>query len=265
MEVIKTRIAANRGDSFPATLRAIWARGGVLGFYQGLIPWAWAEASSKGAVLFFVSSDIEHRARSLGLSDFASGLIAGMAGGAAQAYMVMGVCTRMKTVEITKRRDTPGHPRTSTWTELREIWNRDGIRGVNRGANAVALRQMSNWGSRLAFARLSEDVVRRLTDKRSEQRPGPTEKVLCAAIGGGLACWNQPIEVVRVEMQRSVVDDPNRPKRLTTWSALAYVYRSSGVRGLYRGVLPRMCLGIWQTICMVALGDMYVISQGLPS
>jgi hypothetical protein len=227
-----------------------------------LIPWAWVEASSKGAVLFFVSSDVEYRARSLGLSDFASGLIAGMAGGAAQAYTVMGVCTRMKTVEITKRRDAGGQ---SAWTVLREIWNEDGIRGLNRGANAVALRRMSNWGSRLGFARLSEDAVRRLTGKGSEQRLGATEKVFCAAIGGGLACWNQPIEVVRVEMQRSVVDNLNRPKRLTTWSALAYVYQSSGVRGLYRGVLPRMCLGIWQTICLVALGDMYVVSQWFPS
>jgi hypothetical protein len=27
---------------------------------------------------------------------------------------------------------------------------------------------------------------------------------------------------------------------------------------LYRGVTPRIGLGVWQTICMVALGDMWV-------
>lgn len=214
------------------------------------------EASSKGAVLLFVSSEIDPRARSLGLSDFSSGIVAGMTGGAAQAYTVMGICTRMKTVEITKQSGI-GNSRTSTWTELRNIWNNDGIRGINKGANAVALRQMSNWGSRLGFARLSEDAVRYFVNKGPGQKLSVAEKVFCAATGGGLACWNQPIEVVRVEMQ-SVINDPNRPKKLTTLKALRYIYRSSGIRGLYRGVLPRMSLGIWQTICLVAFGDMYV-------
>ena len=29
----------------------------------------------------------------------------------------------------------------------------------------------------------------------------------------------------------------------------------AGLKGLYRGVTPRIALGVWQTICMVALGD----------
>lgn len=42
-EVMKTQMAANRGQSVVAALSAVWQRGGVLGFYQGLIPWAWIE------------------------------------------------------------------------------------------------------------------------------------------------------------------------------------------------------------------------------
>ncbi|KAJ2710337.1 Mitochondrial DNA replication protein yhm2, partial [Coemansia sp. D1744] len=37
-EVVKTHMAANRGDSIPTSLSKTYARGGVAGFYQGLIP-----------------------------------------------------------------------------------------------------------------------------------------------------------------------------------------------------------------------------------
>ena len=42
-EVMKTQMAANRGQSVLGALSSVWQRGGVLGFYQGLIPWAWIE------------------------------------------------------------------------------------------------------------------------------------------------------------------------------------------------------------------------------
>ncbi|KAH0141704.1 hypothetical protein KCU67_g14374, partial [Aureobasidium melanogenum] len=33
------------------------------------------------------------------------------------------------------------------------------------------------------------------------------------------------------------------------------IYQQNGMKGLYRGVTPRIGLGVWQTVCMVALGD----------
>lgn len=69
-EVIKTQLAANRGQSLKQALSNIYSRGGLLGFYQGLIPWAWIEASTKGAVLLFTASEFEYRARLYGASPF---------------------------------------------------------------------------------------------------------------------------------------------------------------------------------------------------
>lgn len=36
---MKTTMAANRGDNILTATSKVWSRGGVLGFYQGLIPW----------------------------------------------------------------------------------------------------------------------------------------------------------------------------------------------------------------------------------
>ena len=69
-EVMKTQMAANRGQPLPMVLKSIYSRGGIFGFYQGLIPWAWIEASTKGAVLLFTASELEYRALAAGASPF---------------------------------------------------------------------------------------------------------------------------------------------------------------------------------------------------
>jgi hypothetical protein len=181
-----------------------------------------------------------------------------MVGGLAQAYATMGFCTCMKTVEITKHKvAATGLKPPGTMETFMDIWRREGIRGINRGVNAVAVRQVTNWGSRFGLSRVAETGIRRVTGKEHGEKLGVTEKIIASALGGGLSAWNQPIEVIRVEMQ-SKTEDPNRPKNLTVGKAAKYIYSQNGLKGLYRGVTPRIGLGVWQTVCMVALGDMYV-------
>jgi len=256
LEVVKTTMAANRGDSVASALTRVWGRGGVFGFYQGLIPWAWIEASTKGAVLLFVASEAEYRARVLGAGDFTAGIAGGITGGVAQAYATMGFCTCMKTVEITRSKvAASGVKPPGTFQTFMEIYRKEGIRGINKGVNAVAIRQMTNWGSRFGLSRLAEQGIRRARGKEEGAKLSALDKIVASGVGGGLSAWNQPIEVIRVEMQSRTVD-PNRPAKMTVGNTLAYIYGKDGMRGLYRGVAPRIGLGVWQTICMVALGDM---------
>lgn len=255
-EVMKTTMAANRDMNLRSAIKYIYSRGGIKGFYQGLIPWAWIEAATKGSVLLPVSSDVEYRLRLLGSNSFVAGIGGGMAGGVAQAYLTMGFCTCMKTAEITRKKDAgpDGKPAQTTWQVFKDIYKQGGIRGINRGVNAVALRQCTNWGTRFGIARLAEEGIKKVTHKREDEKLAPYEKILASVIGGAMSAWNQPIEVVRVEMQ-SRTPDPNRPRNLSVWQTMKYVYQTSGIKGLYRGATPRICLGIWQTVFMVCFGD----------
>jgi hypothetical protein len=250
-------MAANRSLSLLQSAKVVWSRGGVLGFYQGLIPWAWIEASTKGAVLLFVSAEAEYRFKTLGASNFGSGIGGGIIGGLAQAYLTMGFCTCMKTVEITRAKQAvvPGVAQQTSFQVFKEIYKKEGIKGINKGVNAVAIRQCTNWGSRFGLSRLAEDAIKKFTNKSEKDKLSGLEKILASAIGGGLSAWNQPIEVIRVEMQ-SKTNDPNRPKNLSVAGAAKYIYANNGLKGLYRGVAPRVGLGIWQTIFMVGFGDM---------
>lgn len=55
----------------------------------------------------------------------------------------------MKTVEITRHKvAASGVKPPGTWAVFMDIYRREGIKGINKGVNAVAVRQMTNWGSR---------------------------------------------------------------------------------------------------------------------
>lgn len=258
LEVLKTQMAANRSQTMFQAVQSVWSRGGVAGFYQGLIPWAWIEASTKGGVLLFTASEIETATTALGVNPAAAGLLGGMGGGIVQAYATMGFCTCMKTAEITRHKQAAsGVKPPSTWAVFADIYRREGIRGINKGVNAVAVRQCTNWGSRMGFARLAESSIRKAQGKSESDKLSALEKIASSTIGGALATWNQPIEVVRVEMQSmsKAAANSNRPAKLTILNTLGFIYKESGIKGLYRGVTPRIGLGIWQTVCMVSFAD----------
>ena len=123
----------------------------------------------------------------------------------------------MKTAEITRHKQAAsGVKPPSTWALFFEILRKEGIRGVNKGVNAVAVRQCTNWGSRwvefvycefagndvwssIGLARLAETSIQKARGKQDGQSLGAMDKILSSSIGGALATWNQPIEVIRVE------------------------------------------------------------------
>lgn len=263
-EVVKTHMAgisivyapyslflvANRSDNLLTAIRKSYQRGGLAGFYQGLIPWAWIEASTKGAVLLFASSEVEKQVKArFGYGPNAAGAIGGMIGGIAQAYTTMGFCTFMKTVEVTRHKQAGAS--VSTIQVAKDVLKREGIAGLNKGVTAVAVRQMTNWGSRFGISRVTEGIFRG-NDKN--RKLSVYEKLMASTVGGALGCWNQPIEVIRVEMQ-SQTKSANRPEKLNIWTTAKYIYQNNGMRGFYRGVTPRIGLGIYQTVCMVFGGD----------
>lgn len=63
----------------------------------------------------------------------------------------------MKTAEITRHKQAAsGVKPPSTWAVFADIYRREGIRGINKGVNAVAVRQCTNWGSRYVAIELEE-------------------------------------------------------------------------------------------------------------
>jgi hypothetical protein len=55
----------------------------------------------------------------------------------------------------------------------------------------------------MGFARLAEQSIRSFRGKKEGERLSAVDKILASSIGGALGTWNQPIEVVRVEVRPS--------------------------------------------------------------
>ncbi|ETS79656.1 hypothetical protein PFICI_09509 [Pestalotiopsis fici W106-1] len=255
MEVLKTHNRL-RGHSLRDAVKFTWGRGGIGAFYQGLIPWAWFEALTKGSILFLTSNEVDHMSRTyLNASPVLAGVLGGISGGAAQAYLTMGLTTCMKTIEVTRPKvTTPGVAVPGTLEIFASIIRKEGIRGVNRGVNAVALRQITGWSSRIGISRLAEGPIRSFSRKSPDTKLSTAEKIVASTVGGALSCWNQPFEVVRVEMQ-SLKRDPSVGQAPTMATTAKHIFQSSGISGFFRGVVPRIGVAAWATICMVGLGD----------
>ena len=137
----------------------------------GHLPWSSQESiSCRPCLSHFL---VDFYSQSLGASKSAAGLLGGMLGGVAQAYTTMGFCTFMKTVEVTR---TKSGGNVSTWKIASDVFNKEGIRGLNKGVNAVALRQMTNWGSRFGIARLTEEMLK---GKDQDRKLTTGERILC--------------------------------------------------------------------------------------
>jgi hypothetical protein len=60
---------------------------------------------------------------------------------------------------------------------------------------------MTNWGSRLGISRIVESTLMEQRPANDRVRPlSVAERLGASVIGGTLACWNQPIEVIRVQV-----------------------------------------------------------------
>lgn len=143
------------------------------------------------------SSEVEYHAKAkFNASPTTCGILGGISGGVAQAYLTMGMTTCMKTVEVTRTKlSVEGAKVPTTMETFFQILREKGIRGVNKGVNAVALRQVTGWSSRIGISRFAEECIRSVSGKSKEQKLQVGEKILASTIGGALSCWNQPFEV----------------------------------------------------------------------
>ncbi|KAA1114001.1 hypothetical protein PGTUg99_028245 [Puccinia graminis f. sp. tritici] len=108
----------------------------------------------------------------------------------------------------------------------------------------------------MGFTRVAEDTIRTVRGKPKGFELTAGDKVISSVIGGALGCWNHPIEVVRIEMQSMAKHSSNRPEKMTITNTMSYIYREHGLKGLFKGVLPRMGLSVWRTVCFVSVADM---------
>jgi len=249
-EVWKTRMGRFRNESTLQAFRGVYQSGGggmqgVLRFWQGSGP-KMVESASKGAVLLFAKEGIKDSCLGAGMNPTAAGFVAGAGGGICQTS-VMGPCTFVVTAMVT---NTSGKKK-GIGSILSEAWAKNGIKGLYPGGTAIAFRQATNWASRQGFTDAWRGVMlSSFHDKKKNPDAKLTvqQEVMSGMLGGMCACWNHPFEVARIEAQaRAGAGEPAK----NMLRVLRDVHGEYGMQGLFQGLFPRICLGVWQTLFMV--------------
>lgn len=238
-EVWKTRMGKFRNEGTVEAFVNVYKRGGLGGFWQGTGP-KMVESASKGAVLLFAKEGIMNVVKPMDLGNTMTGVIGGAGAGVCQTT-VMGPCTFVVTAVVTGSKDT------SVGKTVSDTWAQKGIKGFYPGATAIAARQASNWAMRQGFTEFVMDQMKSFT---GQEKLSMGQQALCGAAGGTLATCNQPFEVSRIAMQSAAFE--GKPK-LSLPGTLGMIVREQGAMGLFAGIVPRICLGIWQTIFMVTV------------
>uniref|UniRef100_A0A7S1J7M5 Mitochondrial carrier protein n=2 Tax=Eutreptiella gymnastica TaxID=73025 RepID=A0A7S1J7M5_9EUGL len=239
-EVWKTRMGRNRHETTIEAFKNVYKSGGAQAFWKGTSA-KMVESATKGCILLYAKESILASLNKTGTSPGIAGALAGAGGGICQVS-VMGPCTFLVTAVVTQKNATVGQFMKQTWAE-------QGIKGFYPGGSAIAMRQASNWASRQGFTEFVRNQMRNAFhggDKKAKLTN--RQEIYSGIIGGIMACWNHPFEVARIEMQASAAAGEAKVNMVTT---LRNIHSTNGTQGLFQGVIPRVGLGIWQTLFMV--------------
>ena len=197
------------------------------------------ESFLKGGILLFSKEAIIKSTRAMGMGEVYAGLVGGFGGGVSQV-IVLGPCTFLVTAAVT------GNKSVSILQQMKNTYTQHGIAGFYRGGTALMLRQGSNWASRQGLT----DVVRQLFKSPNHDRLTVAEEAISGVIGGALSTWNQPFEVLRIQAQAAAAK--GHAAQGITETAKAII-KESGVAGLFKGIVPRLGICVWQTLFMVTV------------
>ena len=175
-----------------------------------------------------------------GMDPTAAGVLAGAGGGVAQVS-VMGPCTYLVTGAV-------ADPSVSVFTRVKQTYARGGVAGFYPGGTAIAFRQATNWASRQGFTEFVRARFKVAFHGNKDATLTKAQEIGAGVVGGTMACWNHPFEVARIEAQ--TLGNAGKPVGSMV-SVMRAIVKTDGVGGLFRGIAPRIGLGIWQTLFMV--------------
>ncbi|KAJ1500317.1 hypothetical protein HMI54_010917, partial [Coelomomyces lativittatus] len=122
----------------------------------------------------------------------------------------------------------------SSVVALKQIWKRNGYKGLYQGLSANFLGATLSWG--LYFAWYNQ--IKQIMKQNASIPLAPYQHLLAAAQAGVLTslCTN-PFWLMKTRMCLQPFDKPHYTSVLAGLTSIA---RTEGIRGLYRGLLPSL-------------------------
>ncbi|PWN29631.1 mitochondrial carrier [Jaminaea rosea] len=246
LDTLKTRLQSSKG---------FWASGGFKGVYQGIS--SVAAGSAPGAAIFFVTYE-SLKKELLGTESLSSGAAHMMAASAGE----VAACLVRVPTEVVKSRFQAGvyGKDINVASAISKILAREGPRGLWKGYGTTVAREIPFTCIQFPlYERLKLVLLERyrISNPDATSLP-PYQAALVGSFSGAIAAGTTtPLDVVKTRLmlaERSreqggqpvkgvVAGGPPRARpgvNQRFLPTLLHVWETDGIKGLYRGVLPRI-------------------------
>ena len=223
IDMIKTRMQLRPSEyqGFLRSGRRIVADESVKALWKGLTPFA-AHLTTKYALRFGANAWLAHHlADDHGKLSWPRRLLAGFGAGALEAAMI--VCP----FDVVKIRVQQSRERLPTRSVLRDIIQNEGPRALWTGVGVTMARN----GLQQATMFLVKSKVDELMRVGPQKRPWESMASGTLAAVPGM-CLTNPLDVIKTKLAM----EPGQ----RAWVVAKSIWRSSGVKGFYRGLGPRL-------------------------
>ena len=211
----------------------------LLRLWRGSAP-AVAMQAPRGALKFTVTSQVEENLG--GLTNPRKSFIAGAAAGMTESVFI----TPFELVKVRLQAYDKISVYSNTFGALQNIFKREGPVGFWRGLESTLWRNGSWNAAYFGCIGFVNSIVEKSSqaDFLGEGLSDRMQSFIAGTVGGSVgACFSTPLDVAKSRIQNTVIVGGSAKVRTTvpwTLPVVAEIARTEGLRGLYRGFVPKL-------------------------
>lgn len=224
------------GTSYLSILKAITADKGIVGAWDGFIPWGVVQAIAKGGVfgiahaaaknklLPFVEQGVLPKQAALTL---AGGIAGGFQGFVLSPTLLLK--TRVMTNPVFRERMSLLKTTLLSFSIGFDVVAKEGAFALMKGSNIFALKRVFDWSTRYYFSDMFEALMLSL-GKGVDGVLSPGEKILASLLGGTASTIvTLPLDVIVAKSQ----DAKKAGVKVSALDTFMKDYKEGGLKGLY--------------------------------
>lgn len=138
---------------------------------------------------------------------------------------------------------------------VQRIWHDDGIRGFYRGLAPTLIGYLPTWAIYFCVYDTCKRNLGPAINRSGEREFGV--HILSALLAGSFSTLStSPLWVVKTRFMLQSSKSPEHMRYRTTWEAFRLIYRTEGLRGFYRGIVPSL-LGVSHVVVQFPLYEFF--------
>mmetsp|Transcript_3413 Transcript_3413/g.5548 ORF Transcript_3413/g.5548 Transcript_3413/m.5548 type:complete len:328 (+) Transcript_3413:82-1065(+) len=246
MEFLKVLKQTNADKSYPELVRGITKSKGIIGLWDGFLPWGAVQAVAKGSVFglghVLATNSLKPMVDQGTMRKDVADVLAGGIGGGFQGFVLSPTLllkTRVMTNPIFRERMSMGETTRQSLSVGMKVIREEGMAALMKGSAVFSAKRVADWSTRFLFCVVAENVVYKRSDP--DYKLTRAEQIVAGLLGGTASTvCTLPLDVAVAQIQQA----SKAGQKVPLVQLFADQYREGGVKQLTgmatRGFLARL-------------------------